>query len=99
MTEIIEKTYALLDTLDNSDLIKDLTKYKNKLMHNNAILTKIDNLKKETDNNKIISLRKELFSNNDYKMYQQSYNELSLIIMKINKKYKEYTNTKEHNCN
>ncbi len=99
MTEIIEKTYALLDTLDNTDLIKDLTKYKNKLMHNNAILTKIDNLKKETDNNKIISLRKELFSNNDYKMYQQNYNELSLIIMKINKKYKEYTNTKEHNCN
>ena len=40
MSEIIEKTYNLLDTLDNSDLIKKLTYYKNKLSKNNYILYK-----------------------------------------------------------
>ena len=28
MSEIIEKTYKLLDTLDNSEVIKKLTQYK-----------------------------------------------------------------------
>ena len=29
----------------------------------------------------------------------EAYNELSLIVLKINKKYAEYTNTKEGHCN
>ena len=98
MTDIIEATYNFLDTLDNSKLIKNLTKYKNNLLNNKTILKEIDDLKKETDNKVIISKRKELFNNYDYKMYMKYYNELSLIILKINKKYKEYTSTREHNC-
>ena len=31
MSEIIEKTYKLLDTLDNSEVIKKLTQYKQKI--------------------------------------------------------------------
>jgi len=33
MSEIIEKTYNLLDVLDNSEVIKNLTYYKNKLSY------------------------------------------------------------------
>ena len=95
MSSIIDKTYSLLDTLDNSDLIKELTKYKNKLLNNPEILKDINKIKQESDNNKIISLRQKLYSNTDYKMYMKYYNELFLIIMKINKQYKKYTNTKE----
>ena len=98
MTEIIAKTYAFLDALDNSILIKNLTKYKKKLLKNKTILDEISNLKKETDNKIIIEKRKKLYQNNDYKMYIKYYNELLLIVMKINKKYHEYTNTREHNC-
>ena len=98
MSEIILKTYELLDALDESDLIKNLTKYKNKLMKDKTILKKIEDAKKETDNNLLIEKRKDIYNNHDYKMYMQYYNELSLIIMQINKKYKEYTSTKEHNC-
>lgn len=98
MSEVIEKTYKLLDTLDNSSLIKNLTKYKNRLLNNNEVLLKIKNTKKEKDNNKLISLRKELYNNNDYKMYMKYYQELSFIVLKINKKYAEYTNTFEHSC-
>ncbi len=98
MSEIIDKTYKLLDTLDNSSLIKNLTKYKNNLLKNNLVLKQIENIKKEKDPNKLISLRKELYENNDYKMYMKYYQELSFIILKINKKYAEYISTREHNC-
>lgn len=98
MSEVIEKTYKLLDTLDNSSLIKNLTKYKNRLLNNNEVLLKIKNTQKEKDNNKLISLRKELYNNNDYKMYMKYYQELSFIVLKINKKYAKYTNTLEHSC-
>lgn len=97
MSEIIEKTYKLIDALDNSSLIKNLTKYKNKLLKNKQILQKINTIKKETNQEKLIKLRKELYQNNDYKMYMKYYGELSFIVLKINKKYSEYTKTKEHN--
>ncbi len=98
MSDIVEATYNFLDTLDDSELIKNLTKYKNNLLNNKVILKEISNLKKEMNNEIIISKRKELFDNYDYKMYMKYYNELSLIILKINKKYQEYTSTREHNC-
>ena len=98
MSEIIEKTYEFLDVLDKSNLINNLTKYKNRLMNNKNILKEIEELKKETDNNIIIAKRKELFNNNDYKMYMKYYNELNFIVLRINNKYKEYTKTQEHNC-
>ena len=98
MSDIIAKTYLLLDTLDNSELIKKLTKYKNNLLSNPQILSQIANIKKETNKESIISKRKELYQNNDYKMYMKYYNELYFIILKINKKYSEYTNTMECTC-
>lgn len=93
MNEIIDATYNFLDTLDNSDLIKNLTKYKNNLLNNKELLAKIKTTKELKDDNKLIQGRKEIYDNNDYKMYMKYYNELSLIIMDINHKYKEYTNT------
>ena len=97
MNTIIEKTYKLIDTLDNSSLIKNLTKYKNKLLKNKELLEKINIIKQEKNPKKLIQLRTELYQNNDYKMYMKYYGELSFIVLKINKKYSEYTNTKEHN--
>lgn len=99
MSEIIEKTYKLLDTLDKSNLIKNLTYYKSKLLSNNEVLSLVKRINKETNNEIKISLKKELYNNNDYKHYMESYNELYYIVLKINKKYVEYTNTKEGTCN
>ena len=98
MGEIVEATYHFLDELDRSDLISNLTKYKKKLLKDKELLTKINNLKKETENAIIIKKRKEIFGNTDYKNYIDSYNELALMVLEINKKYREYTNTMEHNC-
>ena len=96
MSEIIAATYKFLDELDKSDLIKNLTKYKNKLLKDKTILSKINKIRKETNNDKLISLRKELYDNKDYSMYMKYYNELSLIILKTNKQYTIYTNS--HSC-
>jgi hypothetical protein len=96
MSQIIEKTYELLDTLENSNLIKTLTISKEKLLKDKYLLSLINTYNIETENEKKIKLKQELYSNKVYKDYIDSYNELSYIILKINNKFKEYTNTK--NC-
>ena len=93
---IIDKTYEFLDTLDSSDLIKNLTKYKLRLLENKELLNEINKLKKEKETDKLIAGRKTIYQNKDYKEYMKYYNELSYLILKINNKYKEYTNT--HTC-
>ena len=96
MSEITIATYYFLDALDKSETIKNLTKYKNKLLKNNLLLKDIKETQKEKDNKILITKRKEIYSNPDYQMYMKYYNELSMIIMRINKQYMKYT--KEHNC-
>jgi len=98
MSEIIEKTYKLLDTLDNSDLVKNLTYYKTKLSKNDEVLSLVKKVNNETNDEMKLALKKELYNNSDYKHYMESYNELYYIVLKINKKYAEYTNTKEGIC-
>ena len=99
MSEIIEKTYKLLDALDNSEVIKNITKYKVVLQQDEEVLSLVKKINNELDDNKKIELRKKLYSNINYQNYMNSYNELNLIVLKINKKFNEYTNTKGFSCN
>ena len=99
MSEIIEKTYKLLDVLDNSEVIKKLTQSKLILNQDEEVLSLVNIINNEDNLENKIELRKKLYNNVNYKKYMEAYNELSLIILKINKKYSEYTNTKECNCN
>ena len=98
MSEIINSTYKLLDTLDNSEVIKKLTKYKNILEQDKEVLSLVKRINNESDNSIKIELKKQLYNNINYKNYIDSYNELNLIVLKINNKFKEYTNTKEGSC-
>lgn len=98
MSEIIEKTYKLLDTLDNSEVIKKLTKYKKILMQDEEVLSLVKIINNEHDLTKKVELKKELYQNSNYQKYMESYNELFYVVLKINKKYAEYTNTKEGIC-
>ncbi len=95
MSEIINATYKLLDTLDNSEVIKKITKYKAVLEKDKEILSLIKKINKEHNTKIKIELRKKLYSNSNYKNYMDAYNELNYIVLKINNKFKEYTNTKE----
>ena len=89
MNEVIEKTYEL-DYLDNSKIVKELATAKNKLLSNQNILNKIKKYQKE----KNITLKKEIFNNPDYANYIKCYNQLSYLVMEINKRIKNITGKK-----
>ena len=95
MSEIIEATYKLLDTLDNSEVIKKLTKYKQLSEQDEEVLSLVKQMNKEDNNSKKVELKKKLYDNINYKNYMDAYNELNYIVLKINNKYNEYTNTKK----
>ena len=95
MSEIIEKTYKLLDVLDNSEVIKKITKYKKLLQQDKEVLSLIKKINNENNITLKIELKKELYSNINYKEYMNAYNELNYIVLKINKGFAKYTNTKQ----
>lgn len=98
MGKIIEATRKFIEDLDKTTTIKNLTYYKRKLEKNDEILTLVSIYNKEFEETKKLTIKKQLYENNDYKNYMKYYNELFYIILAINKQYQKYTNTKEHNC-
>lgn len=96
MNEIMEKTYELIDTLDNSNIIKELLYYKNKIINNNNLLTLINKYNNTEDKYIKLDIKNSLYQNKDYKNYQLSYQELSYIIMNINSKYQHLFSKRCH---
>lgn len=95
MSEIILKTNELIDTLNSSDLIKKLIKSKNNCLNDDKLLGLIKKYNSEVDTYKKLEIKKKLYKFDSYKDYLDSYNELSMIVFRINQQYKLYTNTKE----
>lgn len=95
MNVIIEKTYEFIDNLDRSSLIKELRYYKKKVSSNNELLMLINDYNNSIEANKV-NIKSELYKNADYFNYISRYNELSLLVFKINGKYKQMLNSK--NC-
>jgi len=90
--DIINKTYELIDTLDNSDLFKDLTIYKEKIMNNKELRELIDVSNNETDKYKLLGLKQELYKYEEYIEYNRIYNEIMYIVMNINSRFKSLFN-------
>ena len=95
MNNIIKKTYDLIDVLDNSSLIKELSYYKEKVINDKYILDLINKYNNSNNKEEKITIKKELYNNINYKKYMENYNELNYIIMDINNRIKKITNTKE----
>lgn len=95
MNNIIKKTYELIDTLDNSSLIKELSYYKDKIINDKYILNLINEYNNSDNDEEKINIKKELYDNINYKKYMENYNKLNYIIMDINNRFKKITNTKE----
>lgn len=94
MHNIIIKTYELIDALEQSDIIKELIYNKNILLKDKKVLSLINKYNK--DNIEIeekIKIKKELYNNIYYKNYIDNYNKLNYIILVINNKIKQITNT------
>ena len=84
MNEIMEKTYVLIDELDKSDIIKDITFYKERIMNNDKIRELVSKGNNTDDEYIIREIKQKLYTYDDYKNYMDNYNKLMYIVMDIN---------------
>jgi len=96
MHEIMKATYELIDELEKSDLIKELTFYKDKVLNNKELCDLIDKGNSSDDKYLVMDIKRRLYKNSDYKNYINSYNQLFYIVMSINNRFKKILNDK--NC-
>ena len=93
MNNIIEKTYLLIDELDKSDIIKNITHYKEKILKNKEIQDLLSKAKNISDEYILYDIKNKLYKYNDYKKYMHYYNELNYIVIDINSRFKKLINT------
>ncbi len=95
MNLIIENTFKFIDELDKSELMNNYRYYRNILLKDNYLLENISKSKDINSNEELISLRKEIYKNKDYKKYMELYTELTFLIKSINKKFKTLLGVKK----
>ena len=87
MNEIMEKTFELIDALEDSDLIKELDKYKKRISSNESLSKLIKEGNTTSDKYMLLDIKRRLYKDSDYKNYMDSYNKLMYIVMDINSRY------------
>ena len=87
MNEIMEKTFELIDALEDSDLIKELDKYKRRISSNESLSKLIKEGNTTSDKYILLDIKRRLYKDSDYKNYMDSYNKLMYIVMDINSRY------------
>lgn len=91
MHKVIEKTFELIDVIDDSEMIKSLEKYKKQVLENKEI----QELLKLGNNTSIeyekLEIKKKLYEFPEYKGYMKYYDELMFLVMKINQGFKKFT--------
>ena len=58
MSDIVEKTYELLDVLDNTEMIKNISLAKSILEKDNHILSLVKEYKNTKDSNRLLAIKK-----------------------------------------
>lgn len=91
MHKVIEKTYELIDVMDNSDMVRNIKSSKKKLLLDRKFIRKIASVQEDMS----IDNKKKLYDNVYYKMYMDNYYELQLIILDINKRINSILGNKE----
>ena len=93
MHKIMEKTFELIDMLDDSEMMKELEKYKKQVLENKEI----QELLKVGNNTSIeyeqLEIKKKLYEYSEYREYMKYYDELMFLVMKINQEFKKFTNS------
>ena len=89
MNEIMEKTYELIDVLEESEMIKNLFFYKDKIMNNEELQKLIHEGNSNNDSYKMLDIKRKLYKDLDYCGYIDSYNELMYLVMDINSRFKK----------
>ena len=94
MNDIMNKTFELLDVLDSSDIIKNLTLYKNKILDNKDIQELVNKGNNIDDKYMLMDIKRKLYKYPEYVQYMKYYNELMYIVIDINSRFKKITGNK-----
>ena len=97
MHKIMEKTFELIDAMDESEMIKELEKYKRQVLENKEIqeLLKVGN--STSIEYEQLEIKKKLYEYPEYRGYMKYYDELMFLVMEINSYLKKFTNS-ERRC-
>ena len=97
MHKIMEKTFELIDVIDDSEMMKELEEYKSQVLENKEI----QELLKVGNNTSIeyeqLEIKKKLYEYPEYRGYMKYYDELMFLVMEINSYLKKFTNS-ERRC-
>ena len=93
MHKIMEKTFELIDAMNESEMIKKLEESKRKVLENKEI----QELLKVGNNTSIeyeqLEIKKKLYNYSEYREYMKYYDELMFLVMEINSHFKKFTNS------
>lgn len=87
MNEIMEKTYELIDVLEDSDLIREIGVSKDRIIRDEGLCNLIKEGNSIKDEYVLLDIKRRLYKNRDYKNYMDKYNELMYLVMDINYRY------------
>ena len=93
MEELILKVNNLIDTIDNSDIVKDIKKYNDKVMKDEKLLKLLEKYQETKDE----KTKEEIMSNKLFQEYKLKESDLNIMIMSTNQKLKAIS--KERSCN
>ena len=74
--------------------MSNLEYYQQRVVLNKKLLELINRYNNSNDDYEKMSLKQEIFKDNNYREYMKCYNELFFYILKINKKFRGYTSDK-----
>lgn len=92
MEELILKVNNLIDTIDNSDIVKAIKKYNDKVMNDGELLKLIQKYQETKDE----EIKEKIMSNKLFQEYKLKESDLNIMIMSINQKLKAIS--KERSC-
>ena len=96
MHDIMIKTFELIDSLEESELIQNLNQYKNNIENNEELKNLIYKGNHTDDKYLLMDIKNQLYQYDEYREYMHYYNELMYLVMDINSRYKKIIGNK--NC-
>lgn len=87
MNDIMKKTYELIDVLEDSELVRDIGMYRERIMSDKELSELIQRGNSIDDEYVLLDIKRKLYKNSDYKGYMDKYNELMYLVMDINYRY------------
>ena len=85
----MEKTFELIDVLDSSDMMKELSFYRDKVMKNRELQELIQKANGSEDEYLKMDIKRRLYQNKDYQGYMERYQEVMYLVMDMNARFQK----------